>query len=78
MSFAYDLLLDTSGLRCPLPLLKTKQSLSSLHGGQCLKVVATDAGAWRDIPAFVALSPHKLLGQEQHDGQYCFYIEKGI
>ncbi|MCP5335696.1 MAG: sulfurtransferase TusA family protein [Oceanospirillaceae bacterium] len=77
MSVDYDLLLDTSGLRCPLPLLKAKQALSSLSPGACLKVIATDAGAWRDIPAFVNMSPHELLAQEQQGEQYWFFIRKG-
>lgn len=77
MSIEYDLLLDTSGLRCPMPLLKTKQSLSSLSAGQCLKVIATDGGAWRDIPAFISLSPHELLERQEHGQEYWFFIRKG-
>ncbi len=49
---AFDQALDTAGLACPLPLLKTKLALSQMLSGQVLRVVATDAGSWRDIQAF--------------------------
>jgi tRNA 2-thiouridine synthesizing protein A len=77
MTQAYDVLLQVHGLRCPMPLLKTKQALSSMNSGQVLKIEATDAGSWRDIPAFVDLTTHQLLTQEQNDEQYIFYILKG-
>jgi len=77
MTQAYDVLLDVQNLRCPMPLLKTKQSLSSLEVGQILKVVATDAGSWRDIPAFTDISCHELVEKEKQDNHYIFYILKG-
>ncbi len=77
MTQAYDVLLQVHGLRCPMPLLKTKQALSSMNSGQVLRVEATDAGSWRDIPAFVDLTTHQLLTQDQKDEHYIFYILKG-
>ena len=77
MTQAVDVVLQVCGLRCPMPLLKTKQALSSMDIGQVLKVEASDAGAWRDIPAFVALSPHVLLGREEEGELFVFYILKG-
>ncbi len=78
MTQSFDVLLDTSELRCPMPLLKTKQSLSSMQPGQVLKVVSTDSGSWRDIPAFVDLSVHKLIEKHQQDSMFVFLIEKGV
>ena len=34
--------LDTSGLNCPLPILKTKKALSSMQSGEILRVRSTD------------------------------------
>ena len=76
MTQAYDVLLQVHGLRCPMPLLKTKQALSSMDSGQVLRVEATDAGSWRDIPAFVDLTDHQLLKHEQDGDQFIFYILK--
>jgi len=77
MRQAVDVVLQVCGLRCPMPLLKTKQALSSMEVGQVLKVEATDAGAWRDIPAFVALTSHELLQREEEGELFIFYIVKG-
>jgi len=77
VSQSFDVLLDVSHLRCPMPLLKTKQALSSMTLGQIVKVVCTDAGSWRDIPAFVELTSHTLLFSEQSEEYFIFMIQKG-
>ena len=77
MTQPFDIELDVKGLRCPMPLLKTKQALSSLLVGQILKVLATDKGSLRDIPAFISLSTHRLIQQDLEQDVYIFYIQKG-
>ena len=34
--------LDTRGLNCPLPILRTKKALGAIQSGQVLRIVATD------------------------------------
>lgn len=72
-----DKVLDASGLRCPMPLLKTRLALSELKAGQQLEVLATDAGSARDIPAYLAQSSHQLLSVEEGSDQYRFVIRCG-
>jgi tRNA 2-thiouridine synthesizing protein A len=74
---AYDVMLDVEDLRCPMPLLKTKQAISSLSLGQVIKVVTKDSGSWRDIPAFIDLSTHTLLEKKKINDQFIFFIAKG-
>lgn len=69
--------LDCTGLRCPLPLLRTKQLLHRLPAGAVLEVTATDAGAQRDIPAWLALTPHRLLESSEAGGQFRFLVCRG-
>jgi len=71
-----DAVLDACGLACPLPLLKAKQSLFGLEGGQLLEVRATDAGSWRDMASFAAQSDHVLEAREQVDEVYYYWIRK--
>ncbi|MDF1764042.1 MAG: sulfurtransferase TusA family protein [Oleibacter sp.] len=68
--------LDVSGLQCPMPLLKTKLALRSLAAGDILHVIATDAGSARDIPRYIAMSPHSLLEFTEDAGHFIFRIEK--
>jgi len=72
-----DRILDTSGLRCPMPLLKTKLELNSMTPGEELEVIATDAGSARDIPAFLAMTAHTLVEVSENSGQYRFVIKCG-
>ncbi|GHB17967.1 sulfurtransferase TusA family protein [Salinicola rhizosphaerae] len=71
-----DLRLDTTGLRCPLPLLKAKQALASMAAGELLEVVATDAGSWRDFESFVAHSRHTLVERCEESGVYRYWLRK--
>lgn len=71
----FDKEIDTSGLNCPLPILKAKKALAELHSGQTLKVVATDPGSLRDFQAFTRQTGHALL--EQHspsDGVFIHWL----
>ncbi len=53
-------ILDLTGLRCPLPLLKLKQRLHVLATNQCIDVLTTDSGALRDFPVFLRQAGHHL------------------
>ena len=55
--------IDTSGLNCPLPILKAKKALAELQSGQTLKVIATDPGSWRDFEAFAKQTGNELETQ---------------
>ncbi|MGF1644970.1 MAG: sulfurtransferase TusA family protein [Thiotrichales bacterium] len=68
--------LDARGLNCPLPVLRTKKSLSALQSGETLKVVATDPGAMKDIASFCNQTGNTLLSSQQHDGAFEFIIRK--
>ncbi|MDD2918931.1 sulfurtransferase TusA family protein [Rhodoferax sp.] len=56
--------IDTSGLNCPLPILKAKKALAELESGQVLKVIATDGGSLRDFQAFAKQTGNELLEQQ--------------
>jgi len=73
---AADKTLDTSGLNCPLPVLKTKKALEDMQGGQVLEVISTDPGSKADIPAFCQRTGHELLETVEEGGKYIFYIRK--
>lgn len=68
--------IDARGLACPLPLLKAKLGLNRLAGGQCLRVLATDAGSVRDFHAFAEISGHRLLRFRQSNGEYEYLLQK--
>ncbi len=56
--------IDTRGLNCPLPILKTKKALADLQAGQVLKVLTTDPGSVRDFQAFAKQTGNELVDQQ--------------
>ena len=72
----FDKEIDTSGLNCPLPILKAKKALNDLTSGQLLKVTATDPGAWRDFEAFARQTGHELVLQEKTETRFVFGLKR--
>ena len=68
--------LDTSGLQCPLPLLKAKQALNAMNSGECVQVISTDKGSWRDFRVFCEQSGHLLLDSREEAGLYRYLLQK--
>lgn len=68
--------LDARGLNCPLPILKTKKSLSDMESGQVLRVVSTDCGSVKDMQAFANQTGNELVSQEEQNGEYIFLMKK--
>lgn len=62
-----DQLVDASGLKCPLPILRAKKALAQMDSGQVLKVITTDQHAVADFQAFCAQTGNTLLSQVQPD-----------
>jgi TusA-related sulfurtransferase len=60
----FDKEIDTSGLNCPLPILKAKKALAELNSGQVLKVIATDKSSVRDFQAFAKQTGNELIDQQ--------------
>lgn len=72
----FDQELDTSGLNCPMPVMKTKKALKSLNSGQVLHVIATDAGSADDIPELLDTTGDSMVESSNDGGVYHFYIRK--
>ncbi|PPE69821.1 sulfurtransferase TusA family protein [Caldimonas thermodepolymerans] len=68
--------LDTRGLNCPLPILKTKKALAEMQSGELLKVVATDPGSVRDFQAFAKQTGNELVEQQTLDKEYIHILRR--
>ena len=70
--------LDTSGLSCPLPVLKARKRIAALPSGACLRLVTTDPVAAIDVPDFCREGGHTLISTEEGDGERrVFVIQRG-
>lgn len=67
---------DARGMNCPLPILKAKKALSSMHSGEVLRVLATDPGSMRDFQAFARQTGHQLVAQTERDGVFSHLLRR--
>lgn len=72
----FDKELDARGLNCPLPILRTKKSLTELGAGQVLKIVSTDPGSVKDFQAFAKQTGNELLSSTEGSGEFIFFMKK--
>ncbi len=68
--------LNLEGLRCPMPILKLKQALSSLPSKAKIAVTTTDPHSEIDFKAFLGRTEHQLLISERRGERFYFLIEK--
>lgn len=54
-------LLDMKGLRCPIPVTRTRKAVRKLQSGAFIRVECTDPLADIDIPHMVNSDGHQLL-----------------
>lgn len=76
MSLPEPLRLDLTGLKCPLPVLRTRKALRRLPPGAVLEVICTDPMSAIDIPNMVRESGDVLLEKRTHESALFFRIEK--
>ena len=76
MSTTFDKELDARSLNCPLPILRTKKSLSDMSTGQVLKIMATDPGSTKDFQAFAKQTGNALLSSAEVDKVFTFFMQK--
>ena len=72
----FDKELDARGLNCPLPILRTKKSLTDMTPGQVLKILATDPGSVKDFQAFSKQTGNELLASETANNEFIFLMRK--
>jgi len=61
---AWDEDLDTTGMKCPLPVLKARKRLNGMQPGTVLRLTTTDPMAVIDVPHFCAEAGHELISRE--------------
>ncbi|MFB6453187.1 sulfurtransferase TusA family protein [Bradyrhizobium tunisiense] len=68
--------LDLTGLKCPLPALKTRKALKPLKAGDQLEVHCTDPLSIIDIPNLIRETGDKVEVAARNEARIVFLIEK--
>lgn len=69
--------LDLRGLKCPLPVLRTRKHMRDLATGSRIRIETTDPLAVIDIPHFCREDGHQIVDSAPADGGHVFVIVKG-
>ena len=69
--------LNVKGQNCPMPVVKTKQTIDDLAAGDVLEVLATDPGSMSDIKGWAETTNGvALVEQVEGSDVYKHYVQK--
>lgn len=71
-----DVIVDAKGLSCPMPIVKTKKTITDMKPGEVLEVQATDRGSKADIKAWSQRGGHHYLGTIEEGEVLKHFIRK--
>ena len=66
----YEIVLDTSGTECPIPVLKARKLASELNEDIVIKVLATDPLAEADFEHYCKQSKFEYLSCTKKNGKF--------
>ena len=67
---------DFTGLKCPLPVLKTKRALKNHNKGEVIEIIVDDPAANLDLKHFCEVSGNILLNVIKNKKNLNCYIKK--
>ena len=68
--------LDATGLRCPLPVLRARKAMKAIENGGLLEVHATDPSSVKDFQSYCQATGDELVNARQDGEVYIFEIRK--
>ena len=69
--------LDARNLLCPMPVIRTQDTIRDLKEGDILEVTSTDPGALNDIPAWCRIHGHRVIESRRQDKEVIIRIQVG-
>ena len=78
MTRPVDLELDCRGMLCPVPVIALGRHLAEVPVGGTVAVVATDAAARVDVPAWCRMRKQEYVGEDTADDGSPRYVVKRL
>ena len=78
MDIQVDMVQDSIGQMCPMPIAFLAKNMKKLKSGQVLEIHADDDGAHADIPAWCEQTGNEFLGEEPAEGYFRYYVKKTV
>jgi TusA-related sulfurtransferase len=70
--------LDCRGLVCPAPVIELARHIEAVAPGDLLAVVATDAAARVDVPAWCRMTGQEYVGEEAAEDGVPRYVVRRV
>jgi TusA-related sulfurtransferase len=71
-----DFELDTTGMACPVPIVKTAKKMREMTLGQTLKIISDDDGFRADIVAWCESTGNEFIQLDEEGGKLIGYVRK--
>ncbi len=71
-----DEVLDTVGLYCPVPIIKTAERIRRMVSGGTLEILSDDRVILIDMPAWCRSTGHEYLGYRKTGEEYRLFVRK--
>jgi len=72
-----DATIDTVGLYCPVPIIRTAERISTMSPGETLEVLSDDRVILIDMPSWCRSNGHDYLGHRAEGSEMHVYVRKG-
>ncbi|HEU4367773.1 MAG TPA: sulfurtransferase TusA family protein [Methylomirabilota bacterium] len=76
MRFVADRKLDCIGLFCPMPILKTRETLKAMAVGEVLEMTSDDPASEADMKSWSTRTGHALLEIDRNGAVFRFLVRK--
>ncbi len=73
-----NLILNTKGLFCPMPIIKTSDAMRSLDAGSIIEVISDDPAIKFDMPAWCKSHGHTIEALTRQGDDYHYFVRKVI
>jgi TusA-related sulfurtransferase len=73
---AADAVLDTVGLFCPVPIIRTGERMKRMRVGEVLEILSDDRVILVDLPAWCRSTGHEFLGARQDGPAIRLFVRK--
>ncbi|MFL7791555.1 MAG: sulfurtransferase TusA family protein [Anaerolineae bacterium] len=76
MDIQADMVQDSIGQLCPMPIAFMARNIKKLESGQILEIQADDEGAHADVPAWCEQTGNEFLGEEPAEDYFRYFVKK--
>ena len=71
-----NVVVDTRGLFCPMPIIKTSEALQTLDAGAVVEVISDDPAIEMGLPAWCKSQGHTIEHRSQQGSDFHYRVKK--